>query len=105
MLLLKAEGDKDKLLEQSWPMLQKVLERSNLLLRDSEQWQTLVEAIGNFIASDMQPLSVVKNNGFKQLMHIAEPCFKVPSQPYFTNTVIPAMYTCKRLNKLIYSNI
>ena len=55
------------------------LERSNPLPRDSERWQTLVEAIGNFIASDMQPLSVVENSGFRQMMHIAEPCFKVPS--------------------------
>ena len=54
-LLLKAEGDKDKLSEQSQPTLQKVLEQSNPLPRDSEWWQTLVEAIGNFIASDMQP--------------------------------------------------
>ena len=43
----------------------------------------------------MQPLSVVKNAGFKQLMYTAEPRFKVPSRPYFTNTVIPAMYTRK----------
>ena len=96
-LLLKAEGDKDKLSEQSQPTLQKVLERSNPLPRDSERWKTLVEAIGNFIASDMQPLSVVENSGFRQMMHIAEPCFKVPSRPYFTNTVIPAMHTRKRL--------
>ena len=45
----------------------------------------------------MQPLSVVENAGFKQLMHTAEPRFKIPSRPYFTNTVIPAMYTRKRV--------
>ena len=75
-LLLKAEGDKDKLLEQSQPTLQMVLERSNPLPKDIEQWQTLVESIGNFIAYDIQPLSVVENAGFKQLMHTAEPRFK-----------------------------
>ena len=57
----------------------------------------MVEAIGNFIACDMQPLSVVENAGFKQLMYRAEPRFKVPSRTYFTNTVIPAMYTRKRV--------
>ena len=56
-----------------------------------------MESIGNFIAYDMQPLSVVENAGFKQLMHTAEPRFKVLSRPYFTNTVIPAMYTRKRM--------
>ena len=57
----------------------------------------MVEAIGNFIVCDMQPLSVVKNAGFKQLMYIAKPRFKVPFRTYFTNTVIPDMYTCKRV--------
>jgi len=55
-----------------------------------------VKAVGNFIASDMQPLSVVDNTGFKQLLHVAEPDFKVPSRTYYTNTVTPAMYTRKR---------
>ena len=35
-LLLKAEGEKDKLVEQSQPTLQKVIERSNPLPKDSE---------------------------------------------------------------------
>ena len=68
-LLLKAEGEKDKLVEQSQPTLQKVIEQVNQLPKDSERWQTLVEAIGNFIACDIKPLSVVKNAGFKQLMY------------------------------------
>jgi len=44
----------------------------------------------------MQPLLVVDNTGFKQLLHVAEPRFKVLSRTYYTNTVIPAMYACKR---------
>ena len=56
----------------------------------------MVEAIDNFIASDVQPLSVVENAGFKKLLHTAEPRFKIPSRPYFTNTVLPAMYARKR---------
>ena len=70
-LLLKAEGEKDKFAEKSQPTLQKVLEWVNPLPKDSKQWQTLVEAIGNFIVWDMQPLSVVDNAGFKQLMYTA----------------------------------
>ena len=95
-LLLREEGDKNKLLEQAQPTLLKVLERSQPLPKDSERWQGLVEAVGNFIASDMQPLSVVENAGFKQLMYTAEPRFKIPSRPYFTNMVIPALYIRKR---------
>ena len=50
-LLLKAEENKDKLSEQSQPTLQKVLERSNPLPKDSERWQTLVEAINILVIS------------------------------------------------------
>ena len=52
-------------MERSQPTLQKVIERVNPLPKDSERWQTVVEAIGNFITCDMQPLSVVENAGFK----------------------------------------
>ena len=65
MLLLKAEGDKDKLAEESMQPLQKVFERSNPLTKDSKWWQKLIDAVGNFVTSDMQPLSVVENRGFQ----------------------------------------
>ena len=51
-LLLKAEGEKDKFVEQSQSTLQKVIEQVNPLPKDSERWQTFVEAIGNFITCD-----------------------------------------------------
>ena len=35
---LKAEGEKDKLVEQSQPTLYKVIEWVNPLPKDSEQW-------------------------------------------------------------------
>ena len=44
---------------------------------------SLRNAIGNFIAQDMQPLSVVENKGFLELMKVANPQFKVPSRGYF----------------------
>ena len=41
----------------------------------------------------MQPLSVVENKGFLELMKVAEPRFKVPSRGYFTKTVIPSLFS------------
>ena len=41
----------------------------------------------------MQPLSVVENKGFLELMKIAEPRFKVPSRGYFIKTVIPSLFS------------
>ena len=49
-----------------------------------EWWHTYIlwlKQLVIFITCDMQPLSVVKNAGFKQLMHTAEPYFKVQKRP------------------------
>ena len=91
-------GDKNKLSEQSQPMLQKVLNEVTHCQKIVNGDRTLIEAIDNFIMYDMQSLSVVENTGFKQLIHMAEPHFKVPSQLDFTNNVIPVMYNHKRVN-------
>ena len=47
--IAKTKWDKDDVSEQSELLQQKVLKWSNPLPKDSEWWQTLVEAIGNFI--------------------------------------------------------
>jgi len=49
----------------------------------------LLEATVKFIYQDMQPLSVVEGNGFRNLMAVAEPCFIIPSRTHFTKTEIP----------------
>ena len=42
------------------------------LSKDSERHVKLVKAIGNFIAIDMQPLSVIENKRFLELLKVAE---------------------------------
>ena len=89
--LLNTEPRKEQYSKQQ--TLEEVVERSNPLSSDSEWHIKLVTAIGNFIAQDMQPLLVVENKGFLELMKIAEPRFKVPSRGYFTKTVIPSLFS------------
>ena len=69
--ILNVESAKEKSSKQ--PTLQEVVEWVTLLGSDSERHIKLVSAVGNFIAVDMQPLSVVENKGFLQLMKTAEP--------------------------------
>ena len=45
-----------------------------------------------FIAADMQPYSVVENSGFRHLISILEPRYKIPIRTHLTATVIPSMY-------------
>jgi len=91
--LLLSQAAKDKTESSSnQPTIEVVVEQLKPFSKDSERHIKLVEAVGNFIAVDMQPLSVVENKGFLQLMKVAEPRFQVPSKGYFTKTVIPSLY-------------
>ena len=58
----------------------------------SDQHKQLVDAIAGFVVQDMRPLSVMEGEGFRKLMKVAEPRFKLPSRTHFTQTVIPAKY-------------
>ena len=69
--LLNSEPKKEQYSKQQ--TLEEVVERLNPLSSDSERHVKLVSAIGNFIAQDMQPLSVVENKDFLELMKVAEP--------------------------------
>ena len=69
--LLNSESKKEQHSKEQ--TLQEVVERFNPPSSDSEWHVKLVSAIGNFIAQDMQPLSVVENKSFLELMKVAEP--------------------------------
>ena len=45
--------------------------------------------IGEMIAVDCQPISVVESSGFKALIHTIAPKYRIPSRKYFAETVIP----------------
>jgi len=44
------------------------------------------------IAVDIQPYSIVEDDGFKSLMSLMDPRYVLPSRKYFTEKVIPEMY-------------
>lgn len=94
---------------------------SNLFLKDSKQLsvQDYVEKrqmweiknsksvqihykIGEMICLDNQPYSIVHNEGFKRLMLHAFPLYTIPSRTYFTNNIIPDIYSRLR-NKITLS--
>ena len=47
--------------------------------------------IGEVIAVDNQPFSLVEDIGFTCLLHTLEPRYKLPTWKYFSETVIPSM--------------
>ena len=72
--------------------LQETAKKTQSLSRSSECYKKIVNAIGQFIARDLQPISVVDGEGFKHLMEVADPCFVIPSHTSLTNTLLPSMY-------------
>ena len=71
----------------------RILESFNSKLAPtSQRAQSITRSIGKFIALDMRPYSVVENKGFKDLLHVLEPKYTIPSRPHITDTVIPALY-------------
>ncbi|KAF3840009.1 hypothetical protein F7725_018726 [Dissostichus mawsoni] len=43
------------------------------------------------MAKDLRPFSVVDNSGFRRLVNTLEPKYAIPSRPYFSRTVLPAL--------------
>lgn len=62
------------------------------LPQNSVRAQRITRCIGEYIAKDLRPFSVVDNEGFKRLVNMLEPKYKIPSRPHFSQTVLPALY-------------
>ena len=54
--------------------------------------QRIHQRIGEMIALDSQPLSVVDDKGFVSLLNTLEPRYVIPSKKYITETVLPRIH-------------
>ena len=58
----------------------------------SKRAKELTDAIGYFIAKDMQPVSVVQGTGFQYMVRTLEPRFQIPHRKTFMDRVLPSLY-------------
>ena len=58
----------------------------------SKRAKELTDAIGYFIAKDMQPVSVVQDAGFQYMVRTLEPRFQIPHRKAFMDRVLPSLY-------------
>lgn len=49
--------------------------------------------IVQMIAIDVQPLSLVENQGFKELINFLQPKYKIPGRKFFTENLMPKIYS------------
>ena len=62
--------------------------------------------IGEMFAIICQPISLVEDVGFRQVLKTLEPCYQYPSRRYFTEAIIPKIHTGMKeeVLKLINNN-
>lgn len=56
--------------------------------------------IAKMIIIDLQPVSIVEDEGFAMLLKHLEPRYKIPSRKYFTERILPEIYDSMK-NKII----
>ena len=59
---------------------------------DHPKQQSMTKKLAKMICCDLQPLSVVENEGFRELLRVAEPRYVIPSRKTITNEIIPQFY-------------
>ena len=63
--------------------IQQTLSRNTFLQKGSVNAKAITNAIGKMVAIDLQPYSVVENEGFRELMRVLEPRYSIVSRKEF----------------------
>ena len=66
--------------------------KSQPLAFDNPRAKEITRRIGEMIALDNEPFTVVGHTGFSRLLKLLEPRYNLPSDKYFSETLIPEMY-------------
>lgn len=60
--------------------------------KQSKRHKDITKAVTNFLAKDMMLFSMVENVGFRKMMSVIDPRYKLPGRKYFSHTAKPALY-------------
>ncbi|KAI2665254.1 E3 SUMO-protein ligase ZBED1 [Labeo rohita] len=61
--------------------------------KKSRKWCDITNAVTYHIAKDMVPIATVEKEGFKLLLKIIDPRYKLPNRKYFASEALPQMYS------------
>ncbi|KAK0147026.1 Zinc finger BED domain-containing protein 4 [Merluccius polli] len=87
--------------------IEQVLEKTKKFHKDHQKQKALTVAIAKMIAVDDQPFSVVEDEGFSEVLEVAEPRYNKPSRRYFADVALPALHdiVATHIHKLLDSNV
>ena len=79
------------------------IEKAQPYAFDHPRAQEIHKHIGEMIAVDSEPFILVDHIGFTRLMKLVEPHYKLPSDKYFSEKLIPEMYgkVCEKVKVLV----
>ena len=80
------------LLTQGLVIITDAFSAATKMPNSSKRAKELTNAIGYFIAKDMQPVSVVQGGGFQYMVKTLEPQFQIPHRKTIMDRVLPNLY-------------
>lgn len=72
--------------------MEEITEKSRCWDINDPRSQNIHRKIGEMIAVDYQPFTIVEDTGFCSLLRLLEPKYNIPSRKYFTETVVPKIH-------------
>lgn len=82
----------------SQPKLKQFLKSKEKLKSESPRAQAITNKVVKMICKDLQPLAVIEDEGFKELVMELEPRYTFPSRARFRNIIMPTIYQKAVLN-------
>ena len=85
----KSIGSSPSHLQKLQVTIQKAFEKQLPYDFEHPQAKAITKCIGEMICADLQPFSVVEDDGFRRLMKHLAPRYEIPSGKHFSRVVIP----------------
>ncbi len=78
-------------------------DKSTLYVKTSKPWKEVTEAVTFYLAKDKISIKIVENEGFKRLLRVVDPRYKLHCLKYFSSTVIPNLYSvcCEKIERKV----
>ena len=74
----------------------------DLPMDPTKQAQVTEQLVKHLICTDLQPLSIVENVGFRAFMKLMSPTYTIPSRSYITTNVLDSLYLSVIVNDLFF---
>ena len=75
------------------PSITACIDRTKPYDCNSKRSTQINQAVAVYIAQDMQPFYLVERKGFRQMLHVLDPRYNLPSRRHFTDIEIPRLFS------------